>query len=122
MWNTFKNYISHPYFLQHFLVFCFSAYLLCYGFIRTLNWTKAKESSSVRTLIKDGYNSWLWGFAIHCATMLAISSFLFYKIWQQKRLSSDWIYLPPGFLFLFLDVAWLLVIAKRKHELLGLLR
>ncbi|GEM_PF-6246835 len=121
MLHSIKSYLSHPYFLEHFVLFCFSAYLLCYLLIRFLSWTKAKDTSPLRELVKDGYDSWLWGFVAHCLVMLILSFVLFYKIWQQKRLSFDWVYLPPSLLFLIIDAVCLLVISKRKQELLDIL-
>ncbi len=123
MLTSLKTYITNPYFSQWFVAVCFTSYVISYLLVRILAWSQTNSSTQApRVLITKGFQSWLVPFLLHSFVMLSTFLFLAFKLWKQKQMAVDWIYLPPMLMIFFFDLALLASINRKKQEILSKLR
>ena len=111
--NQVTQYIQNPYVL-HWTWLTILSYFIIWLFARLLAHGISK-TSRVEEIISKSYRIWATVLSVHLITVLIALSWMLWKLSEQSRLTSDWIYIIPTGILLFADGLLSLNLHNRKE-------
>ena len=119
--HSVTQYISHPYVSTFFFSIFLGGYIFSYVIAFFMARFSSSNSLSIRNLVESSYKAWILAFVLHMLIALFVFLFLLYKLWEEKKLSIDWMFLLPMSFLIILDIILLLFLSKKKDNTLALI-